>query len=250
MDKKLSISQYIELTNNTYNGVYNKCVHQISVVENINPNDLHYLSQQELIDRYNKVKWVNSPLIKTDTDTIKLEDIELKLFDFNKITFGQFVDLEVYISNNYLENLHKIISCLYLSYNKEPFKEIQYEDYSKIDVEERSKYILDNVYINDVANNLDKYLQFRSNIFDTFSNVFSSTNDDVDIDELSEEALKIYKEEKEKQEKNKDKIWFDILDIVAENVSNYDKVFETNIFLIFSKLSKIKNENIKSNKTK
>lgn len=82
---------------------------------------------------------------------------DCKLLDFNTITLGQFIDLEVYITQDFNGNLNKIVSLLY----------------NTTDV--------DHWYINDVFGATQAYLSWRSLIYHSYKNLF-------EVSEKSEES--------------------------------------------------------------
>ena len=66
---------------------------------------------------------------------------------------------------------------------------------------------------------------------------------DINVDELNEEELKIYKEELKAAETNKQNVWSEIIEICSNgDLTKYDEVLNTNLFLVFSKLTKAKNQ--------
>lgn len=240
--RKISIRNYMDINGTSFDTTIQKMVQYISIDTNLDPHIIMKKSSDYLSDAYKKSLWLNEPFKLEDTkDIIDLDGLELYIFDFNKITFGQFIDLE-YLIENYYDNIHRIIATIYLVSTKEKFKERTFEDYSTINVEERAIYILDNIYVNDVYFNLEKYLNFRKSFFDHFSNIFN-TNDDINVDELNEEELKIYKEELKAAETNKQNVWSEIIEICSNgDLTKYDEVLNTNLFLVFSKLTKAKNQ--------
>lgn len=242
--RKLSIENYIELHSASFDTLIHKMVHYISISLDKDPNEIMDWDSSKLASAYKESMWLNLPIdIKDTKDEILLNETTLHLFDFDKITLGHFIDLELMLNDGYIENLHKIIASIYLISTKEQFKERVFEKYSDIDIEERAEYIIKNITINEVFHNLEKYLKFRESFFEHFSNIFN-TNDDIDVESLTEEELQIYKEELKIAEKNKNTVWLDIIDICSDgDVTKYDDVLQTNLYLIFSKLSKNKNQN-------
>lgn len=239
---KINIRNYMDINSVEFETTIQKMVQYISIDTGIDPHIIMQKSSSYLSKAYKKSLWLNEPFVRADTkDVIYLDDLPLHIFDFDKITFGHFIDLE-HLIENYFDNIHYIIASIYLSSNKEKFKEREYEKYALVNIDERAEYILENIYVNDVYFNIEKYLSFRENFFNHFSNIFV-TNEDIDIDELNEEELKIYKEELKIQEKNKKNVWSDIIEICSNgDVTKYDEVLNTNLFLVFSKLTKAKNQ--------
>lgn len=247
---KLLIKDWIEINTTKYDTLTEKMVQYISISENIDPHIIFEWDMDKIRKEFKKTKWIDAPISDSNTDIIKLEDKKLKIIDFNTLTYGQFIDLEYYVSEDFINNIHIITSILYLGFEKEKFNNIEWENYSKVDIRERGEYIKNNIYINDILNKIKKYLDFRKNIFDSY-NFFYDPLEGVSEDELStEEEKQIYKEELDKVEKSKKTMWEDILDSVCNgDVTKYDEVLGTNLFIIFNKMSRLRNEQLK-NQTK
>lgn len=249
-DKKITVGEYQLLFSiDDFNGHISKMIHQISIVDDIDPEELYNLDDfEDIYERYNEIKWINNPIQKKPVNKIELEGHTLIFINPNVITYGQFIDLEKLYSENFKENTSKIVATLYRMFKERPLKNIEYENYSDINIFERSTLIEDAIYIDDVYGNIIKYSKFRENIFNQFSNIFEEP-DDINPDDLNEEELKIYHEEIEAAEKSQKNIWFDLLDVLADgDITKYDDVLETNVYIVLNKLSKIKSENLKATK--
>lgn len=246
MRRKISINNYIELNLNEFETSVDKMVQYISIDQDIEPHIIYEEWDSELLlSEYKKSLWLDTPFNKSDNkELIELDGVELYLFNFDEITLGHFIDLEHLISENYIENIPKIVVSIYLISEKEKFKERTYEDYSGVNIDERYPLVGNNIFINDVYYSIEKYMNFRQSFFKHFDNIFGGGEEEIDLDLLTEEERKIYLEELEKDKIKRKSMWSNIIDICSGgDVTKYNEVLGTNIFLIFSKLTKYKNEN-------
>lgn len=237
---KLYIKEYIELHNQNYNynSIIDKIIHHISVIENIDPNELYNIDDEdELLERYKKISWIYKPINDSESKE-KIE--EHKLIPFTHLSLGEFIDLESYISSDFTQNIPKICSVLWREYEKKYHKIYEYDDYDTLNIDERSNYIKNNFYINDVMGHINSYLKFRENLFNSYS-IFNTSNEeeDIDFENLSKEERKIVLEElKKKEERRKNgNIWLDILYRLSDgDITKFDDILSINIFMVLNTL--------------
>jgi len=239
------IRDYLKLTNLSDTSIKSMMIY-ISLVTGKVEEELHNLSIDELVNLYNEN---NLELDSNGRNVIKIDTTPLQIIDFNTVSLGQFIDLEHYISDNWMKNIPFITAILYRLFDKQPLKEIIFEDYSTIDIKERGNIFLDTININHVYGNIMKYIKWRESIFSTYS-FFDSGINDINPDELNEEELEIYYDEINNAEKSKKSMWQDILTKVSEgDITRFDKILETNVILVFNRLDNMISEFNKINKS-
>lgn len=114
--------------------------------------------------------------------------VKLKI-NLNEITFGDFVDLDIYIHNGIHKNLDKVCKMLF---------DFEYSD---------------DLFISDIHDGLMKYFNFRISIFNRYKNLFN-------IDDIPEED-----EEDDKQKTPIEYIWWEIMMVLSdEKFLNIDEV--------------------------
>jgi hypothetical protein len=84
----------------------------IDVIEKLKPSEIVQFTQQ--------YQFLNKIPAKKLHRTFKHSGKRWGIMNFNDITMAQMVDIEEYYADNFNQNMHKILSCLYLettSYN-------------------------------------------------------------------------------------------------------------------------------------
>lgn len=126
------------------------------------------------------------------------EDSSLNLIDFNKITFGQWIDLDVYLSEGLPKHLNKIVNILF------------------------SLDESDDVDFNEVIAGLTKYTNYRKFIYNEYKNLFGK-------DEESEE------DETPRLNVHPAKTWQNVLTIIADDdLTKFDKILDTPVITVFN----------------
>lgn len=232
----MMIKDYISISQIDSNSSIKSLMLYVSVVNNIPIEDLYELDIDSLVERYN-----NSPF---DLDSsarkqaIEIFGNTLYKVECNSITLGEFIDMEYYISEDWLSNISEIVAILYRIAEKEPLKKLKYEEYSEINIDERAKLIFDGVNINDIYGSIIEYVEWRSNIFNSYT-FWDDGLDDIDPDELEGEEKEIYDEEIERMELSRKNMWEDILSMVSDgDVTKYNDILGTNIFLVFNTVAR------------
>ena len=237
--RNLKIDRWIELNMEEYDGLISKMIHQVSIVKDFEPHIVGEWDVDDILSSYNDVKWITAPINDSDAvNEINPGELKLHLIDFNNIIFGQFIDLEYYIENGYIEHMAEIVATLYLQMTKVKFKKSEYENYGEIDIDERAFYLSSKVHINEVHGKVKSFLLWRDNIFSSY-NFWDDSLDGIDVDELNDEERQIYKEETERIEKSKLTMWQDMLHMLSDgDITKYDGILETNIFIVFNQIAK------------
>jgi len=240
------VCDYIELQKTEYETLTDKIITYISIIENADIEELYETDIDTLLVKYNLYKDIIYSLQNSPSKSIiELGEKKLKLINFNDIKFGQFIDLEYFISNDYYANLGKIASILYLKYEEKEFDNDIFESYNLVNLDTRSNYICNNIHIIDILSNINSYLKFRENIFKSYQ-FFETGLEDIDKDTLTEEELEIYEEEVAKLKNSSKDIWERILETVGnEDLTKYETILDTNLFLVFNRLQRIINNSHK-----
>lgn len=249
--KKLRLDRWIEINADEYDGLIHKMIHQISIIKDLEPHIVSEWDVDDILSSYEDAKWITTPINDSDAvNELKVGELKLHLIDFNNITFGQFIDLEYYIEEGYIEHISEIVATLYLQMEKVRFKKSIYERYGDVDIDERAGYIASKIYINDVYGKVKSFLKWRDNIFASY-NFWDDSLEGVDPNDLNEEEMAIYKEEMERIEKSKLSMWQDMLHMLSNgDITKYDDILGTNIFMVFNRIAKTVEDNRNQTKTK
>ena len=149
--------------------------------------------------------------------------------DINTLTLGEFIDLEFFFSENYIDNLPKICAILYRQNKLDEWGNIVVEPYSVIVLNDRAK-TFESLPINNIYGIIKYYLDFKEKIIETYVNIFEPTieYDETEVVEYDEDE----KIEIEKEETMTKWSWEHILNGLSDgDITKYDEI--TNLPLIF-----------------
>jgi hypothetical protein len=166
---------------------------------------------------------------------------DYKLKPFNKITLGEFISLEAYFSDNYIEKLLNIIAILYRRVRVNEWGDEILESYN-YHSNDRLDWFLD-FQITDVFGLLPEYIKFREGIIDQYKNLMTeSYEDDFETDsQMDAEELK----EVEEQKKHKKWAWEQLIWMLCqEDLTKFNAVCELPLILVFNFLGMRKELNV------
>jgi hypothetical protein len=150
---------------------------------------------------------------------------------FNKITLGEFISLESYFSDNYIEKLLNIVAILYRRVRVNEYGDNVLETYN-YHSNDRLDWFLD-FPITDVYGLLPEYIKFREDIIDQYKNLMSeSYEDDFETDSTldAEEQKEIEEEKKQKKWAWEQLIW----SLCNEDLTKFHAVCELPLILVFN----------------
>ena len=178
---------------------------------------------------FNKIDF-NKLLVQEYKDREDLPKLKYDyLSDFNKLNFGKFVEIEVFLQLP--EPIGSVLSIL--------FSEIEHDmdDLDKIKFD-----ILDTISMGDALKIFNTYVEWRANKFEDYGALFNIPpkkveDDDEDEDEDGEDIFDVDEEdEDEEEEENKgiDTSWVDIAYQMAETPFKVKEVFDFEMGFVFS----------------
>ena len=152
-----------------------------------------------------ETKYLAIVIIQSFMSPIIVEDRKIKI-NLNKITFGDFVDMEVYIANGIHKNLEKVMEILF---------DIEYSD---------------DVFINDIWDGLMVYFNFRNSIFNRYKKLFNADDEPEEDDEKNKKPIEY--------------IWWEILMILSdEKFLNIDEAVKKPLIQALNYISWNKDKN-------
>jgi len=234
----LKTHQYREINTDLKQGVFEKMIHFVSIIQEVDPIEVEGWTTPRLIEAHRKLQ----PLLtisERHKETIEIDGCNLSFIDLNTLKLGQFIDLEQLVSDGFIENIHKIAATIYLQFEGGGMFELAPESYGKINIEYRSQ-LIDDLPIQSIMGACKKYLSWRQRFFDAYE-IFSDPYADVDPKELSEEELTIYKEEIAQREKQGSNQWSHLLNALTDNdITKFDAVLDMNVYLAFNQVTYLK----------
>lgn len=234
----IKVRQYKEINSEQLEGVFEKMIHLVSVINDLDPLDVQGWKAKKVIEAYN-VAQKKVRLSDRYKEQIEIGGSELKLIGFSQLTLGQFINLEEYVNERFEQNISKIAATIYLMMSGGGMFDLEIEDYSKVNIEYRSE-LIDELPINSILGACKKYLSFRDTFFNSYE-LFSDPFEGVVYSELSEEEQQEYDNEMKEREKQGSNQWLTMLNILSDNdMTKFDEILKRNLFLAFNQLSWLK----------
>jgi hypothetical protein len=225
---QITIESFIELrTLSDEDGVFNYQIDVLCTLLDCYPEDIEELAIEELEDLLMEVKFIRGEPHKN----YKKEIGVYKLKPFNKITLGEFISLESYFSDNYIEKLLNIVAILYRRVRVNEWGDNVLESYN-YHSNDRLDWFLD-FPITDVYGLLPEYIKFREDIIDQYKNLMSESYEDDFETDLTLDA----EEQKEFEEEKKQKKWAWeqlIWSLCNEDLTKFHAVCELPLILVFN----------------
>ena len=231
----LTVAQYREIHSEGVEGLFEKMIHLVSIVQDLDPLDVQYWKPKRLIEAYAEAQ-KKAALSERYNEKITIEGVELQLLDSSKYTTMQFINLEEYVSQSFDKNIHKIAATIYLNQTKGGIFEDVIEPYRNVNVDYRAE-LIDHLPVNQIYGACKKYLKFRDSFFDSYE-LFKDPYADVNVNELTDEERIEYENEMKQREKQGDNQWLTLLNILSDgDMTKFDSILDSNLFLTFNQLS-------------
>lgn len=219
-------------------------VEQLALLADVAPDDevFEEMSVDELFDLMKTTQW----LYREPNATHATEIENLKLKKFEHLALGEFIDLEHWFQEDWLQNAHLILAILYKKFTNDSWGNEIEEPYI-YDLNDRSKIFLEKP-VTDVWFALRSYLEFKEAFLKSYADLFVDTSEaeeDNEYDNLSsQERLEIRKAEAEEKIRAKWS-WESILwSLTNGDVTRYEELFKTKLILVFNVLSMRKSLNL------
>jgi len=225
----VTVAQYIEARKSVnIDSNFESQLELLGVLADVPTEDLEDLELDEFSALLAKISFVQSEPNKMPAQSI----LGYQLKPLNKIKVEEFLDLEYYVTKDYIEYLPIICAILYKQTRIDEWKHLSYEPH-EYDLEERSKEFL-NLSINSVYGVVTSYLQWRENFLNTYSNLFDEPITEEDLQEVEPEDRK----ELEAEMQMSKWAWEKTIYILAnEDITNMEKVLGMNLIFAFNMLS-------------
>ena len=141
---EVSIRTFQELSNiKTENGM-NKIVDLISVLTDIDSEEIKTMSVEDFNLILPKIEWTSKQPTEEYKTNIVINDKEYFLVKLNTLSVGEWIDLDSWVKDS-IANIHKIFALLYRPAN---------EEYDTVKRVEREELFLDKMIISDVYGTL------------------------------------------------------------------------------------------------
>ena len=181
---QIKVDQFIELHNLNEEGLGSLFLYQLESLAIITDEDADEIdiTPNELIEILNSLSWVKN---EPRGYSAKLGGLSFRPFTF--LTLGEFIDLEHYFSEDYINNLPTICAILYRHTKTDEWGNVVYEPYKFIP-QDRAALFLE-LPITDVYGIIQLYLKFRAEFIERYSFIFNPEIEDEDeMDEEDKQA--------------------------------------------------------------
>lgn len=200
-----------------------------------NEDDIWDVSAVELNKKVREFSWLNSPPIAE----VKSELKGYKYKGLKGIKLGEYIDLEHWNVEGFVENIERIAAILYRKTKKGDWDEDVVEPYGVYSKADRAKEFED-LKVTDLYGVLVDYLDFRERFMEKYEDLFDTEEDDKDEEgvEVVERVTLSEEVRKDKERKLAKWAWERfIFDMCDKDVTKYPKVIVLPLVFVFNTLS-------------
>jgi hypothetical protein len=233
----MTINNYLEiigLDKSLYKTNTEYLIDLVSIYYDIDPIEVEEWDMNKLIEKSNNIDLkLNNPA----DNSINIKSKTLYKLDFNRITLGEWIDLDYYINNKmWLE----VITILYrLKRDGGDFEEDRWEEYG-LWVDKRKNLFSDKDF-RKYFNVVYEFIKWRDSVLRAYSGLFSVGDNDDDLDDLSDVDRRELEELKKKEDLYKQFIWERmIMELVNNDISKFDSVLKLPVIQIWNVLTMLK----------
>jgi hypothetical protein len=217
--------------------VFNREIEILAVLADVDSEELEDLDIEEVSEMITEIKFVNSEPSKQYKH--QLDDYHYKSLD--KLTIGEYIDLEHYFSKDYNKHIGHIASIMYRQKTINKWGVTEFEPYQ---FSPRQRYeLFDEYLINDIYGIIPEFIDFREKFMDTYGNLFHDNADE----EEEEERPTNSQEAKEMQLKKSELKWGWerlIYSLCNEDLTKFEEVTNLPLIMTFNMLAMKKELNI------
>jgi hypothetical protein len=238
----LDILEFYKVYKDTEYDILEFNIELISIITDIDIDGdlINSLTIDEVTVLINQLKFLNEPLPSKFLNDISTE---FKFIEFNSLKLGEFIDLEYYFANNYIDNLTNILTILYRKHKVGEWGEVIYEPYDVIDYTKRKDEFL-NIPISYVYGILNGYLQFRKDFIQRYQLVFEPDVDEDEDEVIDPRILKMMAENNHERNEIEDKImekwsWETMITNLANNdITKINDITNLGLIFVFNTLAR------------
>lgn len=232
----ISVSQYKELRQlgkTPADSITERYIDTILTLTDIPLEDVEEMSMDSLIEIVDKIRF-----IKTEPSTKYAKKLgDYQVLPFNKLTWGAFIDLEFYISKDYIEHIEIVTGVLLRKVMPDTWGVTQYEPYN-YHPKQRGEELL-NVPITGIYGIVQEYVNYRNDLINNkYAELFNRSLDDDEEEELNGQDLAEYNKRKG-QERAFNKWSYESItyDLAKEDVTKMNDVLDLPLIYILNILS-------------
>jgi len=217
--------------------VFNREVEILAVLADVSSEDLEDLDIEDVSALIKEIKFVNSEPSKQYKHQV--DDYHFKPLD--KLTIGEYIDLEFYFSKDYNQHIGHIASIFYRQKSTNQWGVTVYEPY---DFSPRQRFELFEDYsINDIYGIVPEFIAFRENFMETYGNLFHDESEEDEEDEKPTTS----QESKDIQLKKSELKWGWerlVYSLCNEDLTKFKEVLNLPLIMTFNMLAMKKELNV------
>ena len=228
---EVTVNQWLELNTideEYHNSVFLQTIEALSILSDTDPEELEDLDPEELIDLARKVSFIQREPSNKPKELVK----GLKLKPLDRLTLGEFIDLEHY-AVQFVQNFDILLSILYKRWKTDEWGNLIFEPYS-YSIMSR-KELFNEVSINEVYGAVKNYIDYSNDFKKRYENLFNPIIEEEDT-ELDEDDLKAEAEEKVFTKWSWEKLLYDLSN---QDLTKIDAVTDLNLIFVFNMLSMV-----------
>jgi hypothetical protein len=222
-------------------GFFNTQLETLAILLDVPSEDLEELSLEEIGELFKSAKWVLSEPKKAHVSEVIIDGDTYILKPFKKLSLDEFIDLNFFLSNDYLKHISHIVSVFYRRINTDSWGNIEFEPYvfNPFDVYDK----FDDLNITQVYGLIPEFLKWRDDFLKKYENLFNEDNEDEDepLDVKEFDSLEEYKgalDAQEQAKKSKKWGWESLLfDLCEGDITKIKAVGELPLIFVFNMLS-------------
>lgn len=222
-------------------GFFNIQLETLAILADVSTDEIEELTLEEIAELFKSVKWVLNEPKKGLFNELSIDGQTYHLQPFKKLTLDEFIDLEYFLSNDYLVHISHIVSVFWRRTRLDEWENVHFEPYIFSPFERHEQF--DDVEITKVYGILNEYLKFRENFMQKYAALFNSDDepDDEKVDPKDFDSIEEYKDELKAQEQSKKARkwgWESLIyDLCEGDFTKIKAVGELPLILVFNMLA-------------
>lgn len=227
----IDVIEFKEITElNSIQEVFTREVEVLATLMGVPTSELEDYDISEVSDLLADIKFIKSEPSKAYKHVID----EFTFKPLSKLTVGEFIDIEYFVSKNQIANICQIAAILYRKTTTNEWGELVYEPYKFSPIERA--HIFDDYCINDIYGIVPEYLSYRTTFMEQYRPLFQDDSDSQEDDSqpMSSQEAKEIQEEKSAIKWSWERL---IYTICNEDLTKFDEVTNLSLVLTFNMLA-------------
>ena len=237
----VNVYQFKELRNIGKTGYFTLQLETLAILLDIPSTDLEDYESNAINEMFLNVKWVLNEPQKTYKHELNINDDTYYLKPFKQLTLAEFIDLEYFVTNDYINYISHIASVFYKQIDKDKWKNVEFEPYIYSPFERFE--LFDDLKITDIYGIVPDYLKYRNEFLNKYENLFNSEDEDdeetININDFdTAEEYKDALKQNEFNKKSKKWGWESLLfELTDGDITKTEEVGNLSLIFVFNMLS-------------